>query len=145
MTAEESQLSNLVARIVELRGGSLTISPAWIATESLNEIDPGNVAPPLVRLGCHLHLRQLARAHCRKRWGTHREDPNDIDQGELFEGLQWRYPTVRSKSQDEPEYILRDHMSRDDVDYNVARLRAEARAKLAHADALEAWGRSRAA
>jgi hypothetical protein len=41
------------------------------------------------------------------------------------------------------QYVLRDHMTDDDVTFNVTRLRSEARAKLAHADALEAWGRSR--
>lgn len=50
-----------------------------------------------------------------------------------------------AERQQEPEYILRERMTDNDVAFNVARLRNEARAKLAHADALEAWGRNRQA
>jgi hypothetical protein len=141
MTREESQLAEIVARIIDIRRGQIGINPSWVATEALKEIDPASRSIVLVRLGCHLHLRQLARQQCRKLFGDHKSDPADREP-ELFEGLQWRYPTARSKADDEPEYILRDHMSDEDVGYNVGRLRAEANAKLAHADALEAWGRS---
>lgn len=141
MTHSESQLAEVVARIIDIRRGQLRINPSWIATEALREIDPAAQSIELVRIGCHLHLRQIARAQCRKLF----EDSEDDDEPRFsgFEGLQWRYPTMRSKGADEPEYVLRDHMSDDDVSYNVSRLRSEARAKLAHADALEAWGRSR--
>ena len=138
---EDSQLAEIVARIIDIRRGQIGIYPSWIATEALKVIDPASQSPELVRLGCHLQLRQIARAQCRKLF----EDSEDDDEPRFtgFDGLQWRYPTARSKGQPEPEYILRDHMTDDDVDYNIARLRSEARAKLAHADALEAWGRSR--
>jgi len=141
MTREESQLAEIVARIIDIRRGQVRINPSWIATEALKEIDPSSRSVDLVRLGCHLQLRQIARAECR----TLFEDTEDVDEPRFsgFEGLQWRYPTARSKRKDEPEYVLRDHMSDDDINYNVARLRREGRAKLAHADTLEAWGRSR--
>jgi hypothetical protein len=143
MTREENQLAEIVARIIDIRRGQIRINPSWIATEALKEIDPAARSVDLVRLGCHLTLRQIARAQCRKLF----EDSEDEDEPRFtgFDGLQWRYPTVRSKQNEEPEYVLRDHMSRSDVEYNVARLRREGRAKLAHADALEAWERSRAA
>jgi hypothetical protein len=142
MTHEESQLADIVARIIDIRRGQVRIYPSWIATEALREIDPTNRSIELVRLGCHLQLRQIARAQCRKLF----EDSEDDDEPRFsgFEGLQWRYPSARSKGETEPEYVLRDHMTNNDVKYNVARLRREGRAKLAHADALEAWNRSRA-
>jgi hypothetical protein len=42
----------------------------------------------------------------------------------------------------EPEYVRLEEMSRADIAFNVKRLRREGRAKLAHADALEAFGRT---
>lgn len=141
MTHEESQLAEIVARIIDIRRAQVRINPSWIATEALKEIDPAAQSVRLVRQGCHLQLRQIARAQCRHLF----EDSDDITQPRFteFEDLQWRYPTVRSKTQDEPEYVLRDQMTAADIRYNVARLRQEANAKQAHADALEAWGRSR--
>jgi hypothetical protein len=141
MTHEESKLTEIVARIIDIRRGQVRINPSWIATEALREIDPVGQSLELVRLGCHLQLRQIARGLCRKLF----EDNEDDDEPRFtgFEGLQWRYPTARSKGKPEPEYILRDNMSDADIGFNVARLRSESRAKLAHADALEAWGRSR--
>ena len=144
MTNDESQLVEVVARIIDVRRSQVRINPSWIATEALKEIDPDSRSRPLVRVGCHLHLRQIARGQCRKLFGSHDGGGVD-DQGEMFEELQWRYPTARSKEEDEPQYVLRQHMSSDDIAYNVARLRSEARAKLAHADALEAWGKTRGA
>jgi hypothetical protein len=142
MTHEESQLTEIVARIIDIRRAQVRINPSWIATEALQEIDPAGSSLELVRLGCHLQLRQIARSLCRKLF----EDSDD-DDGQPrftgFDGLQWRYPTARSKGKPDPEYVLRDRMSEDDIAFNVSRLRSEARAKLAHADALEAWGRSR--
>ena len=144
MTWEESQLSKIVARIIDERREQRQINPSWIATEALSEIDPDNHSVVLVRLGCHLQLRQIARQQCRNLFEDGDGENANQPRFSGFSGLQWRYPTARSKRQPEPEYVLRDHMNDGDVAYNVSRLRSEARAKLEHADALEAWGRSRA-
>ena len=74
MTREESQLTEIVARIIDIRRAQVRVNPAWIATEALKEIDPANRSVPLVSLGCHLQLRQIARAQCRKRYA-----PSDAD------------------------------------------------------------------
>jgi hypothetical protein len=141
MTKEERHLAEIVARIIDIRRTHVKINPTWIATEALKEIDPANRSVALVRIGCHLQLRQIAREQCR----TLFEDSEGDDEPRFaaIEGLQWRYPAQRSKEEHEPQYILRDHMSDADVAYNVERLRREGRAKLAHADTLEAWGRAR--
>jgi len=141
MTHEESQLAEIVARIIDIRRAQERINPSWIATEALKEIDPSARSVDLVRVGCHLQLRQIARAACRKLF-EEREDEDEPEFAE-FKDLQWRYPTARSKGEAEPEYVLRDQMSDEDVAYNVKRLEREGRAKLAHADALRAWGRGR--
>lgn len=141
MTNDERHLAEIVARIIDIRRTQIKINPTWIATEALMQIDPANQSITLVRTGCHLQLRQIAREQCRKLF----EDSEDGDEPRFaaIEGLQWRYPAQRSKEEHEPQYILRDHMADVDVAYNVERLRREGRAKLAHADTLEAWGRAR--
>lgn len=143
MTHEESQLAEIVARIIDIRRTQVRVIPSWIATEALKEIDPTNRSHPLVRTGCHLQLRQIARAQCRQLFEG--DDSEDDSEPEFtgFKELQWRYPAAHSKGKPEPEYVLLEHLNNADVDYNVQRLRREGRSKLAHADALEAWGRGR--
>ena len=143
MTREEGQLAEIVARIIEIRRTQVRVNPSWIATEALKEIDPANRSHPLVRTGCHLQLRQIARAHCRKLF----EDDDDDSEPHFadFKELQWRYPAAHSKDKSEPEYVLLDQLSRIDVEYNVQRLQREGQAKLDHADALKARDRARRA
>src|SRR5882762_7036677 len=133
---EAQKLIELIARIIELRNRAVRISPSWVATEALSSIDPNKKSPPLVSLGCHLELRQLARGQLRKRFENGDEE---IRQDDLFPALQPRYPTPRSQQLEEPEYILREEMSDADIDYNINRLRKEAEAKQLHADALAAY------
>lgn len=108
------------------------------------ELDPEKTVErrhPLIWIGCHLELRQIARSLLRKRFEPEDDGKDGCD--ELFPDLQWRYPAARSANEPEPSYILREMMSDTDVGYNVARLRAEAAAKNQHADALEAWHKTR--
>jgi hypothetical protein len=142
MTHEESQLADIIARIIDIRRVLPRINPSWIATEALKELDPSASSHPLVRAGCHLQLRQIARAQCRKLFDDGGEDDNS-PRFTGFSGLQWRYPAAHSKDNPEPEYVLLEQMSLGDIDYNIRRLTLEGHAKLKHADALEAWGRSR--
>lgn len=140
MTKEETQkLVDVISRIVELRGKAIKISPSWIATEVMTNLDPKNVSPRLVWVAAHLEIRQLARGNLRKRF----EDDEDVGMDDMFPDLQARYPTAHSEKNEEREYILRDKMSKQDIAYNVQRLRKEGEAKLRHADALEAFGRGR--
>jgi hypothetical protein len=137
------QLRELVSRIIEIRRGQPRISPSWVATEAMFDLDRRRIVErdhPMIWQGCHLQLRQIARQLLAQRF-ERGEEEEDL----LFKDLQWRYPTARTAAVDaeEPEYVLRDLMTDEDVAYNVARLRAEALAKLQHADALEAWGRDR--
>jgi hypothetical protein len=141
MASETQPLTAIVAKIIETRRHEVRINPSWIATEALLEIDPDKQSVPLVYLGCHLELRQIARGLLRQ----HFEDPpspadDAIAQHDLFPDLQRRYPSARSKEASEPEYVLLDEMSDSDIWFNVERLRKEGTSKLRHADALEAFG-----
>jgi hypothetical protein len=135
MTAEERELSDLVQRIVEQADGEVWISPAWVATAVMMKIDPDRSSPRLVYQGCHLQLRQIARACLRGHF-----DPVDEDnpQHELFTGLQDRYPVKRKRGED-PRYVLREAMSDEDAEFNVHRFRNASLALTKHADALKAW------
>jgi hypothetical protein len=143
MSAPEAKpLIEMAARIIDTRRVEPEIGAIWVANEAMKELDPEKYAErwePLLWIGCHLQMRQIARSLLRKKF-----EPKDGGRkDDLFPELQWRYPTARTADDDDPTYILRDLMSGEDVTYNVARLRAEADAKNKHADALEAWHRDR--
>jgi hypothetical protein len=137
---EERKLAEIIARVIDLRDSSISISPSWVATEAMQVLDPERTAPMLVYAGCNLQLRQIARSQLR---GRFQSDEDNGDKHDLFPLLQRRYPTSRSVRTDEPEYVLLEYLSDVDIGFNVARLRAEAMAKLAHADALQAYGKER--
>lgn len=139
---EAKELMELVASIYEQRKDEISVSPSWLAGEVLQALDPGSLAPPMVALAANLQLRQLARDICRKR--NEEDDSKAPEQHQLFPGLQRRYPIKRTLNE-EPQYVLLEHLSGEDIEFNVARLRLEGRAKLEHADALEAWGQRRRA
>ncbi len=141
---EDAGLRGIIGRVIELRRDAPRISPNWIATESMVMLDGPRVSPPLVYLGCHLQIRQIARELLRGKY-----EPDDVGeddtQHDLWPDLQRRYPTAKSQRSGDPEYVLLEELTATDVGYNVARLRGEAQAKLRHADALEAWWRGRPA
>lgn len=139
MSNEERALSDIVAAIIERRHDQTRISAAWIATEAMKELDADRIAPPLVFLGCHLELRQIARSLLR---GTFEGDSEPGAQHNLFPELQRRYPVARSRG-DEAVYVLLEDLTKADVKYNVNRLLSEADSKIKHARALEAWDAKR--
>jgi len=138
---DAQQLHNLVAGVIGRRAAAVRLKPAMVAQEVMSKLDMEQVSHPLVWLGCHLEVRQIARGML----ATHFDPITKPDEDEPvlpFTNLQWRYPE-RPKPGEEPSYILRDLMTDEDVAWNVARLQAEGRAKLAHADALKAWNDGR--
>jgi hypothetical protein len=145
MTAGEAKkLIEIVARIVDVYRGRPRISPKWVADEAMSVLDGALVVQktfPLIWTAANLELRQLARSVLANRYMPESEEEGERDA--LFPALQWRYPTVRSKRSEDPEYVLRDLMTEEDVDFNIKRLESEAEAKLEHAKALRSWARSR--
>jgi hypothetical protein len=139
MVKESERLIELVATIINRRQDAEKISPSWIAGEAMRELHAIDLQAtmPLVYLGCHMHLRQIARSLCARTF----EDDQGLAQHDLFPALQRRYPIARPIASEEPQYIKLEAMTEADVKYNVDRLRSEANAKQKHADALEAWWR----
>lgn len=133
---EAKQLYELVGKIISDRNDQIDISPTWIATECMRKLHGMSLRDdrPLIYIGCHLQLRQIARSICGKKWEN---DDDSTEQHEMFPGLQKRYPICRIAGE-EPAYRRLEDMSSEDYDYNINRLRAEANEKQAHADRLEA-------
>jgi hypothetical protein len=147
--SDEEELASIIERVIELYGSSEDVSPAWIATQAMVLIEFSRELHRLGYAGCHLELRQIARAKLRKRFDpTSIADDDADDQPDFFpETLQERYPKARTKKSEEPIYRKLDALTDEDVRYNVGRMRRASGALERHADRLQAWhtGRSSAA
>lgn len=137
--SSEHELNDVLRSVFESHRDRPSIHPSWLATEAMVEMEFPRELHQLGYLGCHLALRQLARALCRKVF-----DPKETLENDLFpDTLQDRYPRRPAKDTEEPEYVLLSIISKEDAMYNVDRLRKESMSKLRHADALEAWIKKR--
>lgn len=89
------------------------------------------------------HLKQMAREVVR-RWEPHEQAARHADgQGDAFSDLlQDRYPASH-RNGEEPEYVLREFMSHNDVIYNAHRMDKMGDHLKEHARALLAWDQSR--
>jgi len=129
-----AQLQEVVSSCILKYSGDIEVSPASIATCAYPELDPENVSPVTVQWGCVLQLRAIAREVLRGEFDPIAE--GNSGQGEMFEGLQERYPTKREGG---PKYVLLGHLTGNEIDYNIQRLEREATKKLHHADALKEY------
>ena len=132
------QIAVFQARYIEDRRDCAILSPAAVASATLQEFVAGHVEPH-VEYAALEHFKHMARKSLARRF-DHESDDNPVysEQGELFSGhLQDRYPAAR-KPGEEPTYKLLDAMSDADFEWNVRSLRRSARARALHADALEA-------
>lgn len=138
MTAHET-LSNDITRCIALQAGCAILSPAAIAVACLEQHGAAEL-DPVIRYAAYEHIKNMARKALAGRFAIDGTDNAAYDeQGELFTGhLQDRYPIPR-KQDEEPVYKLRDELTDDEVEWNVGMLKRSARARLKHADALQAW------
>jgi hypothetical protein len=130
--ASTDDLLNLLKRHLLASAPAHSVSPELLADTAYRNLDPDEVSPPLVAWACVLELRQMARQLLRR---TYDGAQDEAGQGDLFTGLQDRYPGT---GEHRGLYVPRAQMTYTDRLFNIARLRREAQAKLAHADALEA-------
>lgn len=126
--------------VIDRLGGADTMSPTYLADTLLADYG-GEDTDPRLRYTGREHLKQMARKVLAGRYG-HEGDDSEAHQGELFSGhLQPRYPIPRAAG-DEPVYKLLGALTPEELAWNVRSLRASAKARLLHADALEAWAQS---
>lgn len=124
---------------------AILISPSALAHRVYETFAAGDVEPHIEYTSLE-HLKDMARGFLRRHEADSDDNPVHL-QDDLpgFSGhLQDRYPIPRKKG-DEPVYKLRRHLTQDERAWNVAVLRKSAKARLEHADALEAEGQMVAA
>lgn len=142
MSLHEDVVAAIVREIDKL-GDAILLSPTSVAVAVQKHFGKSKAIEPHVQYTSLEHIKQIARSVLAKRFDAEGEE-SESHQGELFTGqLQKHYPIPRIKGQ-EPVYKKRESLSTDEVRWNVSQLRRSAAARLAHADALEAWGDGRA-
>lgn len=129
-------------RVMDMTDADI-VTPASLARAVQSKYRSGKLEPHIEYTSFE-HFKQLARKVLSGRLDTE-SDENESYQGELFTGrLQTRYPIPRQAG-DEPAYKLLERLTDAEVKWNIRSLRKSADARLEHADALEAWHRSREA
>lgn len=124
--------------IIDGQCGIEIISPTSLALALQGQYEPGELEPH-IKFSSLEGMKQIARGVLSGRYEAESDDGESLN-GELFSGhLQTRSPVPRKRGE-EPVYKLRSSLSSDERAWNVRSLRASARARLLHADALEAEG-----
>ena len=72
---DEKRLSELVQSVFEARREAVTVSPSWLATETMARLDPGRASEPNIYLAAHLQFRQVARSILRRNVRLARRQP----------------------------------------------------------------------
>jgi hypothetical protein len=140
MSAHE-QIVTLVNIQIEKASSTIELSPTNLALAVLHQFS-NKRTNPLLKYSSLEHIKQVARKALAGHFEADGED-NEAYQGELFSGhLQERYPTPRKRGES-PVYKLREHLSVNEAEWNIEQLRKSARARVLHANALQAWNESR--
>lgn len=131
---KSDKYNQLLSSIYESRGTSLIeVSARDLAIEAACSL---SIEQHLNNDAYILSLETLTRRGelvLRKKCG---EDPDgETEQHELFPQLQKRYP-IPVKGDSQHTYKLLDHLSDEEIDFNINRMKAEVYAKQAHVDAL---------
>lgn len=129
---------------------AISIMPSALAHRVFETFCTGDEEPHIQYASLE-HLKHMARVFLARRKDAdgdlneaHPAEP-ELDLGVSFSGkLQDRYPTPRT-GDEEPAYKLRSQLTPEEREWNVKQLRKSARARLEHADALEAEGQLGAA
>ncbi len=108
------------------------ISPANLAAQAINMLDPGHASVASIEWGCNLKLRDMAAALMRKTLNPAYENDADSGQIDLFAGLQDRYPAKRNGG---AVYVNRMDLTLDERMANISRMKKEVSEKQKHIDA----------
>lgn len=126
------------SKISEMQLGSVAyISPTAVAV-SVHAVFATEDEDEHVSYAAIEHYKQVARKELAGKFSSEGTD-NAAHQDDMFSGvLQEYYPIPRNRG-DEPQYKLRSLLAPEELDWNIGQLRKSARARLEHADALEAF------
>lgn len=130
------QIIDVVRVVIARRQGDDVVQVPWIAKEVFNELDPGQLSPPMVAWSSILQLRQFARQELRRQHDiiAKAEDTLLDRQAELpaFDELQERYPIA------EGEYKKRELLTLKERQLISARLGKAAAGLARHKDIFDA-------
>ncbi len=126
------QLIKKIREAIDSFDCDMPIATNTVANMAYDAVDPDGVAPSLVKWGCVLELRQLARNTLRN---LGEEADENSPQAEMFTGLQARYPVERDGQILSVPML---QMLREEWILHIERLAREGQAKLKHSNALRA-------
>jgi hypothetical protein len=113
------------------------ISPSAVAVTVHEAFSSGNEDDHVTYASIE-HCKQIARKELAGKFSPEGQD-NVAHQEDMFSGVLQEYYPLPRKRGDEPQYKLRELLSSDELKFNIDLLRKSARARLEHADALEAF------
>jgi hypothetical protein len=121
--------------------GAECLSPTSLALAVQFRFETGEIQPHIKYTSLE-HLKQMSRGMLRGQFDPVSDDLEQ-QQGEMFSGhLQDRYPIKVANGAD-PQYKLRIALTSEEAQWNIDRLRKSAKARMEHADAMQAWNDSR--
>jgi hypothetical protein len=138
--SQHSQIIAEFSRQYELMRDAEIVGPGSLALGAYHVFCSGD-EPANIQYCSLEHLKAMARKFLAARKTPDGEE-NEAHglQGDLFSGaLQDRYPLPKGPGE-EPAYKRRDLLTPDERAWNAEQLRKSAKARLKHADALEAEG-----
>lgn len=135
-----------IHEVVDSFGSADLISPTTVA-RVLQERYGAAKSDPHVQYASLEHFKQMSRRALAGRYSAESDD-TEATADDLLPGfsghLQTRYPVPRASGED-PVYKLRSALTAAERRWNVMTLRSSGRARMLHADALEAEGQTAAA
>lgn len=147
---QHQKINGEFARQYAFLDGAVIISPASLAHRVFETFSTGE-EDAHIQYASLEHMKHMARVFLARHkdadgdMNDAHSAQGDLDLGVSFSGkLQDRYPLPR-KVGEEPAYKLRSELTAEERAWNVRQLRKSARARMEHADALEAEGQVRGA
>ncbi len=132
------ELTRALHQEIDNLDSAIVLSPATLAIAVQRKFANQKTMEPHIQYASLEHIKQMARTLMARRFDPDAEESASY-QGQLFSGtLQEYYPVKLGKSQ-APVYKKREALTHLEVQWNVTQLRKSARARLEHADALQAW------
>lgn len=142
---QHQQINGEFERQYAFLDGAISIMPSALAHRVFETFSTGDEEPHIQYASLE-HLKHMARVYLARRKDADGDmneahgAQGDLDLGTSFsKKLQDRYPLPRQPGE-EPTYKLRSELTADERAWNVQQLRKSARARMEHADALEAEG-----
>jgi hypothetical protein len=136
---EHAEVMTIMQQQLDAIDDAIAVMPSALAVATYRTISPEQTEDRLVQYLTVEMLKAMARKLLARRFDID-SDETEAYQGDLFSGaLQKRYPIPRRQGE-EPVYKLRTALTPEERAWNVEQLRKSARARLEHADALEAEG-----